>query len=239
MTFRMPLRQIRMFFGRRKYQRCNLSSYPYKNIPAALLQKRNSTLEETISLEESMIITSLTMRVTENAAENVTINRIQTIEREKRNAKVKLCKDCYKDHTRDRCPRYSKTCCKCGKLGHLAEVGMAHCTRIISRKSCYYISYGHLINPPINIEVFPFPLLVDMRASCSIINSSVIDSLNLKEDRSFMYEVKSFGGKPIPIQGFLWADISYNGQKNRCNLLTNDSPDCSNILGLDAIKASK
>ncbi|KII64775.1 hypothetical protein RF11_12937 [Thelohanellus kitauei] len=219
---------------------------PHKHIQAALLQQQNPSLEQCISICESMMLTSKTMKAIGQVDEEVTVNKIHSEEGRRKNSKWKSCKNCFISHHRKKCPHYSKICTNCNKVGHLREVCLSTIPkRLYNQKTTksykhdvYHINQNtvQLINLQIQIKGIDFPFLVDTGASVSIINSKVAERLNLNVKKTMSENVKAYGGNAIPIHGFVHVSMSYNDRKYTCRLLVNESVNSSNILGIDGIR---
>ncbi|KII69716.1 hypothetical protein RF11_06400 [Thelohanellus kitauei] len=98
---------------------------PHKSIQVELLQQRNLTLEQTISISESMIMTSKTMKVIDNPETEDRVNKLQAMNTNPDRKKWELCKSCFINPSRRDCPHFQKICRRCGRLGHLQVVCQA------------------------------------------------------------------------------------------------------------------
>ncbi|KII72154.1 Retrovirus-related Pol polyprotein [Thelohanellus kitauei] len=217
---------------------------PHKNIQSALLQIKNPSLDQVVSVAESMILTSKTMEAIQKEDSPTIVNRIENKPVEPARQRWKSCKNCYVSHDRKNCRHVTKRCDICQKLGHLAEVCMSRSKRPTERKPIQAIHINTLRKSDqliilAMIEGHSERFLVDTGSPCSIININAFRNLGINDIMPCDHQLISYGGTNIPIMGNVEVTMSYDNDSCRISVYVVDSISCCNIIGIDAIRQLK
>ena len=113
------------------------------------------------------------------------------------------CGTCGKTHAKDSYPAMGKTCFKCKKADHLANMCKTRDQKIMHEVSDnpYQVSQSGVVDMEIGNKKVPVSFKLDIGAQVNVIPLHVFHQLGYNNRESTTQRLFGYGGKPLKVEG--------------------------------------
>ena len=157
--------------------------------------------------------------------------------------KIQKCKKCGRSHPPRQCPAYGKTCLKCKKLNHFANMCKSKMVKEVaedenSDKSFYIgsvevnsVDTNKVWLVELDVRGHQIRAKIDTGAQVNVISQKLVNKLGTQITHSDT-KLTAYSGDSIPVVGQTNLKCFYKGKEYLINFIVTSYPSATTILGL-------